>query len=137
MPVLDELVELLDRQTAAVTALEGRLRALELVVAAGEQRFVTLALDELERASEQLAGLELTRVLALATAGLPADVTASDLTATFAQREDATRLHDATEELRVSMRRVLDARERATVVVATTSQDARTRLEVASAFSGI
>ena len=51
MPVLDELVDLLHRQTVAVTALEGRLRALELVVAADEQRFVTLALDELERAA--------------------------------------------------------------------------------------
>lgn len=135
--MLDELVELLHRQTAAVTALEGRLRALELVVAAGEQRFVALALDELERASEQLAGLELTRVLALATAGLPADVTASDLTATFAERDGVTRLSAATEDLRASMERVVDARARATAVVTTTSQEARTRLEAASAFAGV
>lgn len=134
--MLDELVDLLHRQTVAVTALEGRLRALELVIAAGEQRFVTLALDELEHASEQLAGLELTRVLALATAGLSADVSAAELTARFAQREQATRLAAVIDELRSSMRRVLDARERATLVAATSSAETRTRLDAVSAFAG-
>lgn len=135
--MIDELVELLHRQTAAVTTLESRLRALELVVAAGEQRFVTLALDELERASEQVAGLELTRVLALATAGYPADVPATELTRSFADREAGTRFVDVVEELRTSMRLVVDARERATLVAAAASQETRTRLEAASAFSGL
>lgn len=133
--MIDELCELLRRETEAARTLEGRLRALELVVAADEHRFVALALDEMETASEHLAALELTRVLALATAGLPADVAASDLVDGAADPTEAERMRAVVAKLAAVTERLGDARDRAKLVVATRARTARDRLSAANAFA--
>lgn len=129
--VVEELAELLRREADALSRLESRLRALELVVAADEQRFVSLALEELEDASEQLAGLELARVLALSAAGYGPDVTAETLLTS--DRNHERRLADAVEQLRDAMRGAVDARERAVAVVSHGGGGTRTRLACATA----
>jgi hypothetical protein len=78
-PVIDELHEVLAHQRDAAQALEGRLRAVELLLAAGEPRFLALAVDEATAASERLAALEVTRALTLTALGAPVDVTASEV----------------------------------------------------------
>lgn len=133
--MIDELCDLLRRETSAAIALEGRLRALELVVAADEQRFVTLALDEMEAASEHLASLELTRVLALAAAGMSPDVAASDLVNGVADPDEAERLGTVVAELSEATARLTDARHRAQVVVASGTQNSRERLRAAQEFA--
>ncbi|MFP4312069.1 MAG: hypothetical protein ACLFS9_08850, partial [Nitriliruptoraceae bacterium] len=79
--MIEELYRLLTRQVAAVDAIESRLRALELVVAADERRFVAIALDELEAASEDLAALEVARSMAMLSESLSPDMSATDLLA--------------------------------------------------------
>lgn len=130
--MFEELAELLRREAEALARLEARLRALELVVAADEQRFVSLALEELEDASEQVAGLELARVLALSTAGYGPDVSATELRS----RDDGD-LANAVEALRDAMQGASDARERAVAVVSRSGGEARTRLAAASAFTAV
>jgi hypothetical protein len=133
--VIDELCDVLRRETEAATALEGRLRALELIVAADEQRFVSLALDEMEVAAEHLAALELTRVLTLSTAGIPVDVAARDLVAGVADVEAGERMRDVVAALSSAMERLSDARHRAAVVVAGGSRTSRDRLYAANALA--
>jgi hypothetical protein len=133
--VIEELLHLLTRQTEAVTILERRLRALELVAGDDQHRFVALALDEVESASGQLAGLELTRSLALTSAGLSPDLSGTELLARFGGSEDAARLAAAIDGLRVATDRLTDARARARTVVGRTAQDVRTRVEATMAFA--
>lgn len=133
--MIDELCELLQHQVDAATALEGRLRALELVVAADEHRFVPLAVEELEAASERLAALELARALALGTAGLPDDVAARDLVAGVADPDETERLRDVVDDLAAATARLVDARERAGVVVTRGARASRERLYAASTLA--
>lgn len=131
----DELIDLLRRQIVAGEVVEGRLRAVELVVAADEQRFVSLALDELERACDELSALELTRVLALSAAGLDVDSSAATLIGAVGDRDEGHHLQEVVEDLRACMHRVEDARRRAHIVVLRAATDSRTRLAAATAFA--
>jgi hypothetical protein len=115
--VIEELTGLLRRQLGAVTALQGRLRALELLVAADEQRFLGLALDEIEAAEDHLASLELTRCLAFSTAGIPLDLPAEELVSAVGDPDDAARLRAAIRDLRRGMLLLDDARRRADAVI--------------------
>jgi hypothetical protein len=131
--VIDELCELLRRETDAASTLERRLRALELVVAADEQRLVSLALDEMKVAAEHLAALELTRVLALSTAGHPIDVSASDLIAGVTDPASGARMRKRVADLTGATERLAAARHRAEVVVANELRTSRERLHAADA----
>ena len=135
--MIEELYQLLHRQTMAVETLEGRLRALELVIAADERRFVAVALDELESASEQLAALELTRSLALTTAGMSPDVSARDLLASIPDEADRTLLAGVIDRLRQATVRLEDARERARVVVGRSAAELRSRIDAAERFAAV
>ena len=97
--MIHELCDLLRREADAVAVLAGRMRALELVMAADERRFVPLALEEVEAAAERLAALELTRVLVLSTAGLPADLAATGLVDRVADPDLRARVREAIGEL--------------------------------------
>ena len=126
----EELVQLLERQTGAVRSLEARMRALELLVAAREQRFVSVALEELEQAAEHLAALELGRVMVMESAGFGADVRASQLVEA-ADPDVAGQLRTCIDDLRVATDRLADARERAMAVTGQGAQEIRRRLEAA------
>jgi hypothetical protein len=135
--VEDELVALLQRQREALELVEARLRALELLVAADEQRFVAAALDELEDASERLAALELGRVLALDSAGYGPDVAAEELVAKVEDPEVAVRFTGIVDGMRLAVARVGIARERALAVLSPGAAEVRARLEAASAYAGV
>lgn len=132
-----ELYQLLHRQAVAVEALEARLRALELVVAADERRFVAVALDEFERASEQLSALELTRSMTLSAAGLDPDISAHDLLALIEDEGDRHLLGETVDRLRTAATRLEEARERARAVVGRSATDLRSRIDVAERFATV
>lgn len=132
-----ELYQLLHRQTLAVETLEGRLRALELVIAADERRFVAVALDELERASEQLSALELTRSLALTAAGMSPDISARELLAGIHDEGDRALLAGVIDRLRQASERLEDARERTRVVVGRSASELRSRIDAAERFAAV
>jgi hypothetical protein len=132
--VEDELVALLQRQREALELVEARLRALELLVAADEQRFIASALDELEVASERLAALELGRVLVLGSAGFPPDVSAEG---DDEGALDLGRFAGILEALRVAVARVAIARERAMAVLGPGADATRQRLVAAGAYAGV
>lgn len=134
--MIEELYRLLDRQVEAVTALEARIRALELVVAADERRFVALALDEFEHASEQLGGLELARSLALSSAGIDPDLSATDLLARIPDEGDRAMLGGVVERLRAAHERLAEARDRAEQVVGRGAGQLRARIDAASVLVG-
>ena len=121
--MLDPLMELLGRQVDAAGVLEARLRVLELLVAAGEQHLMMQALDEVETASETLSGLELTRTLALMSAGYPADTSAAELIASpnamDGTDDDALRTRIA--DLRRAMLNLAEALSRTDHVVRATA----------------
>lgn len=139
--MIDELTQLLERQTEAISALEARMRALELVVAAEEHRFLSIALEELETASERLAALELSRSLAFSAAGIPADASPDDLLEHLAARGVdrghievlRVRLDDARE----ATQRLIDAHARATSVVGRGARNIRARVEAGQAFASV
>ncbi|MFA9446396.1 hypothetical protein [Egicoccus sp. AB-alg6-2] len=132
----DQLVSLLQRQVAALDAVESRLRALELLLAADEQRFLGEAMHELEQASERLAALELGRALVLSSAGLSVDAAASELEADI--DEDTVGLfRDVVERLRAATARVGDARERAYAALRPGTEDLRQRLAATEAYAGV
>jgi hypothetical protein len=135
--VEDELVALLQRQREALELLESRLRALELLVAADEQRFVAAALDELEDASERLAALELGRVLVLGSAGYGPDLAAEELVREVADADVAARFVAVVDGMRLAVARVGIARERALAVIRPDAEQVRARLEAASAYAGV
>lgn len=129
--MIDELYQLFDRQLRAIEALEGRLRSLELVVAADERRFVATALDEMESAAERLAALELTRVLALGVAGMSPEITARDLVAGIDDPGGRELLCGQLERLRTATVQLEETRDRVRVVVGRSSSELRSRIEVA------
>ncbi len=135
--MLQVLIDLLLREAAAADTVAARTRALELIAAAGERRFLGMALDELETASERLSGLEFTRTMAVSTAGLPADVTVTELTAAVLDVEDRVLLERAVDELRQSTDRLHDARTRATAAIGRQASSSRTRLQAAEAFAAV
>lgn len=129
--MIEELYRLLSRQVAAVNAIESRLRALELVVAADERRFVAMALDELESASEDLAALEVARSMAMMAAGLSPDLTARDLLTRIEEPDDRALLANVIDQLRGATWRLEDARERTRQIVGRATVELRSRLSVA------
>jgi len=134
--VFDQLVSLLQRQVAALETVESRLRALELLVHADEQRYVAQAMDELEQAAERLAALELGRALVLSSAGLPVDAAAGDLVA--AADDDTTGLfQDVVDRLRNAAERVGEARERTHAALRPGAEELRQRLAATEAYAGV
>lgn len=135
--MIEDLYRLLTRQVAAVDAIESRLRALELVVAADERRFVAIALDELESASEDLAALELARSLAMMSAGLSPDLSATDLLARIPDADDRALLASVIDQLRGSTWRLEEARERTRQIVGRATVELRSRLSVAERLAAV
>jgi hypothetical protein len=133
--MIDQLCEVLRRQAEAAEQVEARLRAVELIAAAGEQRFIGIALDELESAGERLAALELTRTLTLSSAGLPMDVTATELCDAVLDDDEADGLRDVIASLAVAVDRLEDAKRRTQHVVASATQTNSRRLAAASALT--
>lgn len=136
--MIEELTELLHRQVGAMENVEGRLRVVELLVAAGEQRFVTPALDDLDRAAERLAALELGRTMVLAGAGLPAETAATELLGvvrTSGDDESADRLASVVDRLRGAAARVAELRERVRTVATAGAHGVAARLESADAVA--
>jgi hypothetical protein len=131
-----ELITLMRRQVEALELVEARLRALELLVAADEQRFVAAALDEVEAASERLAALELGRVLSLSTAGYGPDTPASELLSGCEDPDLTQRFTAIVEGLQLAVARVGAARERALAVVGSMAEELQERLELAGAPTG-
>lgn len=131
------LIDLLLREAAAAETVAARTRALELIAAAGERRFIAMALDELETASQRLSGLEVTRSLAACTAGLPADVTAIELTTAVLDDEQRVLFERAVHQLRQSTDRLRDARDRATAAIGRQAASGRTRLQAAQTLAAV
>lgn len=127
--MIDELCRVLRRETEAVIALETRFRALELIVAADGRRSVSRALEETAAAADRLAALELTRVLTLATAGLPVDAAASELVAGIADPDERVAMRRVVARLAMAMDRLEQTRSRAELVVANGSRSARDQPE--------
>ena len=134
--MVDQLVSLLQRQLVAMELVEARLRTLELLVAADEQRFVAAALDELEDASERLAALELGRALTLDAAGFPPDVRAEDLLDAADEPTLVSGFRQVVDELRAVSSRVAAARDRTHAVTAPMASRLQTRLAAAGAYVG-
>lgn len=135
--MVEELYRLLLRQIAAVDAIESRLRALELVVVADERRFVAMALDELEFASEDLAALEVARSMAMMTAGLSPDLAARDLLSRISDPEDRELLAGVIDHLAGSVWRLEEARERTRQIVSRATVELRSRLSVAERLAAV
>jgi hypothetical protein len=136
--VIESLVQLLGRQVEAAGVLEARLRALELIVAAGEQRFLMQALDEVETASEKLSSLELTRALVLSTAGYAPDVSADELVASRDVTDGADyALRARIEDLRTAMLDLAAARSRTDHEVRAAATVTRQRRGAAEAFAAV
>jgi hypothetical protein len=133
--VSDELIELLRREIVAMELVEARLRALELLAAADEHRFLTVALDELDVAAERLAALEVGRTLSVMSTGFTPDVTASRL-ADSLQGEEGERLRAVVEGLRVAAERLTLARDRARAVVAGGREAIAARLDASGILAG-
>lgn len=134
--MLEQLVDLLHREAEAADMVAARTRALELIAAAGERRFLGMALDELEAATERLSGLELARSLTMMTAGFPADITATELVARF-DGDPASPVARAIDELRQSSTRLSDARDRASAAIGHAAAATRARLSAAEAFASV
>lgn len=99
---------------------------------------MTLALDEIETASEQLAGLELARSLVLSAAGLPADATAARAIDQLAgDHAERAALERVVADLRQAMFRLADARARSDTAVRAAASNSRQRVEAASAFAAV
>lgn len=64
MEALDDLIRVLDREAVVIEHVLFRLKALELLLAADEHRFLALAAEELEDAAERAGTLEAMRALA-------------------------------------------------------------------------
>lgn len=129
----DELVQLIRREAEAARTLAMRMRALELVVAAGFDRFLGFAVDDLDAAAGNLEALELSRAMALVTAGFEPDVAADDVLAVVDDRDRA--LSHAVEELATAMDEVERTRERSRTVLGTAARGARARLDATHALT--
>lgn len=128
--VLDDLTRVLRHQCDAAHDLEGRLRRLELLVQAGEERFLSLAVDEVHDASERLAALELTRSLSL-VAATGADQVAASEVAAGAPVEVAERFTTRVAELRARVERIEELRGRLTSVLHEVREEGQHRLATA------
>lgn len=138
--MIDQFVDLLRRQRDAAALLESRLRALELIVASDEHRFLGLALEEVESASESLASLELARTLILTTAGLPADATAREVLDRFGPesgRPGGDELPRVIAALREGTERLGETQRRADAVVRHAAANSRRRIDAARAFAAV
>ncbi|MTV27362.1 hypothetical protein FTX61_18365 [Nitriliruptoraceae bacterium ZYF776] len=122
-----DLVALLRRELEALELVERRLGAIELLVTAGEVRFLAMATDEATAAMEQLAALELGRGIALSAAGLDPDVSLDRLAAA-APQELAGVFTSLTGQLRAAAGRLAIRRERVRALVEGAAEDGRTRL---------
>jgi hypothetical protein len=134
--VTDALIELLNREAAAMELVESRLRTLELLAAADEHWFVTTALDELEAAAERLSALELVRCVSLTCAGYSPELTASQLVAEL-DRDGEPRVGAVVEGLRAAAERLTLARDRAAAAVAGGRDAVLSRLEAAGELVGM
>jgi hypothetical protein len=130
--MIAELHEVLTHQRDAAARLEARLRAVELLLAAGEPRFLALAVDEANDAAERLAALEITRALTLAAAGAPAEVTASEIVASVGD-ERAAGFAALVEELRAGIGRVTVRREQVRALLSVARTEGEQRLALAGA----
>lgn len=108
----ETMIELLQRLTGALEHLEARLRALELIIASGNHRFVGLAVDEVDLAAQHVASLELSRVMAWSAAGFAPDISAAQLVAGLGSHHPQAIATIA--ELTDSWARTEAARDRAT-----------------------
>lgn len=136
--MVEPLSDLLQRQVGAVEELEARLRALELIVVAGEQRFTTTALDEVETAAQRLSALELTRTLVLSAHGHPPEIPARELLAAMDVRAGpGLALATLVEELGAATERLEDARERADRAVRAAAADTEQRRHAVQALAGV
>lgn len=131
--MIDELAALMQRQIVALERLENRMRTLELLMAADEERFLAAAVDELEDASERVAALELGRVLALTSAGFSPEVSAQELLEVPQEPSGASQLVEVLERLREVTAQVATTRERVSQVVAASAG----RLDRRLAASGL
>ncbi len=125
--MIDDLTLILSRQCEAAMALEGRLHALELLVSAGEDRFVARAIDQVTAAADRLAALELARNLTLSTIGAPVDISATAVAAAV-PAERAAPFTARVAELSASVVRVSLRRERVRRLVESAHASGRDRL---------
>lgn len=130
----DELIQVLEHQTEATWRVTARLRQLELIVHAGQERFLGYALAELESASERLSGLELTRTLLLTGIGLPADATADEMIAAIGDETAQAWLRGAVDALRHAADELEAARARSHSAVEEATSRHRLRDEAARAL---
>lgn len=130
--MISELHEVLAHQRDAAETLEARLRAVELLLAAGEPRFLALAVDEANDASERLAALELTRSLTLTAIGAPAEVTASDV-AVAVGGEDGMRFANLVDDLRAAVGRIAVRREQVRALLSAAQTEGEQRIALAGA----
>lgn len=128
--MIDDLTAVLHHQLDAAVALESRLRTVELLIEAGEHRFLAMAVDEVVEASDRLAALELTRTMLLAAIDAPDDVRGSDL-CDAVSGDAALRFTRALADLRVAVGRVTVRRERARHLLESIRADGRARLVAA------
>lgn len=133
-PEAHDIHQVLHRVIDAVRRVEGRLRCLELIVAAGHDRFVGLAVDEYEQAAERLRVLEVTRSMAFVGAGLSEDAGADDVIRRF---DDADgNLAHTIEELRHATGDLDATRRRTHDVVARASSRVRARSDARQLLAG-
>jgi hypothetical protein len=125
--LIDDLTLVLGRQCEAARVLERRLGTLELLVSAGEGRFVVRAVEEVLAAADRLAALELTRNLTLSTSGVPVDVSATAVAAAV-PGDRAGPFTARVEELRATVARVNARRERVRHLVTSAREGGRGRL---------
>ncbi len=129
----DEFVQLIRREADAARVLAMRMRALELVVAAGFDRFLGFAVDDLDAAADNLEALELSRTVALVTAGFEPDAPAGEVVSELDGRDGA--LAHAVDELATAMDDVERTRDRARHVLGTAARGTRARLEASHALT--
>lgn len=64
MEAVDELIRIMDREAVVFEHVLFRLKAIELLLASGEHRFLTEASEELDGAVDRIGALETMRALA-------------------------------------------------------------------------
>ena len=128
--MIEEVQELLQRQVEAMTVLEGRLRAVELLAAAGQHRFLARAMDELDIASERLAALELGRSMTLTSLGLSPELSPAELAVAVDDHDG--QLAPVIAAMARAAQRLADAQHRAAVAVGAGREEITRRLELSA-----
>lgn len=131
----DAVIEVVRRQASAAEEVEVGLRALELVVAAGQERFLGMAVDDVEAAMDRLAALEVARAIAVDSGGLPVGATAAELADRIEDPGRAAALRTEVDGLRSAVDRLEEARHRAERAVGAAAGRSRTRLDAAVALT--